>query len=176
MSTISLSKSLRTTKTTPGLGNVAADMRIQGYGNPVCSYGQPLVDTYGRYATVYAGLTMDGPGIAGCASPLNRIEVENVLRPQYSDYLNVPQGLMEFQPVSEGANRPRADLLGVNRDQAFGLTGLYDYLPAPTPNQLNPNDDANWQRSQAYESMKLDKLFENRRFTNSADIMKSGMY
>ena len=46
-------------------------------------------------------------------SPLYRIEVENLQRPQYSEYLNVPQGLMMTQ--NEYENRPHTDMLGVNR-------------------------------------------------------------
>jgi hypothetical protein len=168
---ISFQASLRTDKTTPGLGNTAASLRNLGYAT-LCEIPETLIDQYGRPTSLYGGLTLLGTGTnAGCYSANNRIQVENYLRPQYGEYLNVPQGLGEI--VTNYANKPHYDTLGVNRSRFFGLDGSYNTM-APPP--LNASSDSDWLKSQAYEQMLTNRLFENRAFTNSPDVMKSGMY
>ena len=164
-STISLSKSLRTNKVASDPGSTAETYRIFTAANNQCDIPTYLVDTYGRPTSIEAGLQFEGYGAPGCISPQYRIQVENNLRPQYGEYLNVPAGLVMTQ--NEYANRPHSDLMGMNRDRAFGLDGVYRTAPFPT--QKNPNSDRDYLRMEEWNANRLLTKFDNRLWLNSAD-------
>jgi len=176
MSTISLNKSLRTTKVTPGPGEYADTFRRFTSANNACFIKPQLVAADGRNVdSLYGGLS-HLYGLGGCGESLSeyRISVENVLRPQYSNYLNVPLGLMET--VSEYPNKPRYDAMGVNRGRALGLEPTYQSLQIPTEQQYNANNDTDWMKTQGFFVNAMNRVNEDRYFANSVDVMKSGMY
>lgn len=170
-STISLSKSIRTNKVANDPGTVAATFRLF-VSNPTCDIPDYRLDEYNRPASIYGGLQIEGSGngTAGgapaCFSPLYRIEVENIQRPQYSEYLNVPQGIMNT--VNEYPNRPHKDMLGANRDRAFGMDGVYRRVPYPAKS-VNPGSDADWLKQQEWYANQLDTFFDNRLWLNSSE-------
>jgi hypothetical protein len=164
--TLSLNKSLRTNKVALDPGNVAQSFRLF-VSNPTADIPNYLVDIYGRPAAIDAGLQFEGTQASGIISPLYRIEVENnISRPQYNEYLNVPQGLMMTQ--SEYPNRPLTDMLGVNRDRAFMMDGTYATMPYPTK-ATNPNSDADFMAQQAWNANQLQTQYDNRLWLNSVD-------
>lgn len=171
-STISLTKSLRTNKVANDPGNVANTFRIFT-SNPTCSIADYRLDQYNRPASIYGGLSIEGSGNGsnggspGCFSPLYRIEVENLQRPQYSQYLNVPQGIMNT--VNEYSNRPHTDMLGANRDRAFGLDGVYRRMSYPS-NATDPSSAKDNLLQQEWFGNQLLTKMDNRLWLNSADL------
>lgn len=173
MSTISLSKSLRTPKVALDPGNVADTFRIF-VSNPTCDIRDYRMDEYGRPSSIYGGLQVEGAGngnsggAPGCFSPEYRIMWENALRPQYAEYLNVPQGLMMTH--SEFENQPHYDMLGVNRDRygAFNVDGTYKRTAYPSHAQ-NPNSDKQWLEQQEWYGLQMLNQFDSRLWLNSAD-------
>jgi hypothetical protein len=170
----SLTKNLRTPKVYPDPGNVAQTFRLF-VDNATCGIADYRLDQYNRPASIYGGLGIEGSGNGGaggapaCFSPLYRIEVENLQRPQYSEYLAVPQGLMMTQ--SEFQNSPHTDMLGMNRSRAFGLDGVYRRMPFPgsTPEGNNPSSDKAWLQRQEWNASQLLNQFDQRLWLNSAD-------
>lgn len=163
-STISLNKSLRTTKVSPGASSVGYSFRVLDEPGPTCSKTY-MVDQYGRPASMDAGLQFLGPVSAGCFSTMYPIMRENILRPQYSEYLNMG-GLQGYQ--SEYANRPHMDLLGVQRDKSFGVDGTYQGLQYPMQ-ATNPNSDADWTKQMDYMTARLQQADDSRLWLYSAD-------
>lgn len=162
---ISLTKSLRTTKVASDPGNVAQGFRLFD-DNMQCQLGTTMVDTYGRPSALYAGNQFLGNGAPGCFTPQYRIMTENIVsRPQYSAYLNLPQGLSMMN--SEVQGRKTVDLLGVGRDRSFGMDGTFQY--APYPSDSNPSSDDAFMNNQSWFNGKLQKVNENRTFLSSAD-------
>jgi hypothetical protein len=124
---LSLTASIRTPKINTGLAaNLLSERRLdQSY---IINPDRALYDDYGREAGIdtITDLTWGD-------DPLYRMDEENeVSRPQYSYYLNVPQGL---QGVGSGtdytAEAPmykslrNADTLGVNRYDSLGFAPTY---------------------------------------------------
>jgi hypothetical protein len=166
MANVSLSKSLRTPKVSLDPGPVAQTFRYFD-SNPTKDIPQYMVDIYNRPAAIDAGNVFLGPGCPGCFSPEYRIMNENaVSRPQYSEYLNVPQGLQMVQ--SEYPNRPKTDTLGRYRDRAFGIDGTFQRMAYPA-NAQNAGSDKDWMLQQAWFNNKLVNQFDNRNWVNSAD-------
>lgn len=171
---VSLNKSIRTQKVTPEAFEIAETFRRFGPANATCDIPDYRTDQYGRPTSIYGGLSIEGSGngshggAAGCFPAGYRITVENYLRPQFSEYLNVPQGLQMTQ--SEYQNRPHYDLLGVNRsrDGVFGIDGVYKGITAPA--KWNPSSDSDYLASEAWYSSQTNKVFDNRTFLNSADL------
>lgn len=164
---ISLTKSLKTSKVAVDPGNVAQGHRLF-VSNPTCNIPTYLVDTYGRNANITAGLQFEGVGAPGCVSSQYRIQVENNnSRPQYSQYLNVPQGLMAT--VSEYPNQPSKDMLGVYRDKSFGLDGVYQRMAYPEK-ATDPNSSADFLAQQQWMANQLVTKFDSRLWTNSTDV------
>jgi hypothetical protein len=170
----SLTKNLRTPKVYPDPGNVAQTFRLF-VDNATCGIPDYRLDQYNRPSSIYGGLSIEGSGSGnsggspGCFSPLYRIEVENLQRPQYSEYLNVPQGLMMTQ--NEYENRPHTDMLGVNRGRAFGLDGVYKRQPFPGNSSQgdNPSSDKAWLNRQEWMGNQLLNFADNRLWLNSSD-------
>jgi len=162
---LSLSKSLRTNKVSPGANEVAQGIRlfVANIGENLAGQTQN-VDQYGRPAPIDGALTFEGPGAPGFFSPEYRIEVENVQRPQYSEYLNVPMGLMSTN--SEYQNHPRYDTLGVNRSRAMGLDGTYQTMAYPV-GKLNPGKDQDYLYAQEWEAQQLMRLYDQRLWLSS---------
>lgn len=124
---LSLTSSIRVPKVNTGLAvNLLSERRLdQSY---IINPDRALYDLYGREASIdtITDLTFGD-------DPLYRIEEENeVSRPQYSYYLNVPQGL---QGVSDGmdytSQAPRyksmknADTMSGNRFDSLGFAPSY---------------------------------------------------
>jgi hypothetical protein len=124
---LSLTSSIRVPKVNTGLAaNLLSERRLdQEY---IIAPNRALYDDYGRTAGIdtITDLTWGD-------DPLYRMDEENeVSRPQYSYYLNVPQGL---QGVGSGedytAEAPmyksfrNADTLGVNRFDSLGFAPTY---------------------------------------------------
>lgn len=120
--------SLKTAKTSNGLGGFAFSTRILNPKNQVCP-ARFLVDSYGRDGAAIDSL--DTLSCAGAFDPTVRIDVENALRPQYGEYLNVPQGLSVFNNMYTSQN---GDTLGVGRDKPGVLNTAGVYRQGP-PNQ-----------------------------------------
>ena len=166
MSAISLTSALKTTKVANDAGSVAQGFRlfVSNIENDIPNY---LVDPYGRPCPIDGCLQWKGKGAAGALSPLWIIENQNMLNPQYSQYLNVPQGLQMTQ--NEYPNRPHTDLLGVNRDRAFQMNGSYDRMPYPSSN-TNPGSDADFLLQQQWNANQLLTKFDNRQWGKPGDL------
>ena len=174
----SLSKSIRTMKVYPNPGNVAQTFRTFVH-NSVCENAKSgfRVDPYGRPSSINGGLQIEGNagsqgGIAGCLSPLYRIETENILRPQYGPYLNLPAGLMMTH--SEYQNSPHYDTMigsqshGRDRPGVFGVDGMYKRMAYPSK-ATNPNSDKdNLEQEEWFANQMLGK-FDSRLWLNSSE-------
>lgn len=155
-------------------GAVAQTFRLF-VDNATCGIPDYRLDQYNRPASIYGGLSIEGSGNGGqggapaCYSPLYRIEVENLQRPQYSEYLDVPQGLMMTN--SEYQNRPHTDMMGMYRDRAFGVDGVYRRMPFPggSPQGDNPSSDKAWLQRQEWNANQLTTKFDQRLWLNSAE-------
>ena len=169
MSSISLTKALRTPKVSNDPGNVAFTVSNLFDENNKCAIPQLLIDSYGRPTSIDGGLPFLGNGAPACSTALYRISTENMLRPQYSEYLNVPQGMQLTQ--NEYVGRSYYDTLGVNRDRAFGNEGQFLRMSAPT---ANPASDKSWYDQQAFLNNRIVNKFDNRVWLNSADSLQSG--
>jgi len=167
-SAISLNRALRTPKISPDAGNFAQGLRL--FDSMSCV--APLnVDQFGRSdVSVNSGfpqLNKSGGLFGTCFSPEYLIENENaVTRPQYNEYLNVPQGLMMYP--TEYPNRPKADLMGVGRDRVFDLDGWY-VRPAYDPKAMNPESQQDYNIQTDWYNQQLITKFDNRRWINSAE-------
>jgi len=173
----SLTKSLRTTKVAvggvPEVGFTDVMFTVQAS----CDIPSYLLDDYNRPSPWYSSLNYEGypmgnhgggsNGAAGCKTPLYRIEIENLLRPQYAEYLNVPQGIMMTQ--SEYQNRPRADLMGMNRDRAFGYDGSYVTGQYPLADLKKVGDEKAFLNTLGWEQSTYDRQFDSRQWARSAD-------
>lgn len=84
---ISLEGSIRTCKVDSGWANKVQSDRFQNPGLMVCPPWNG-VDTYGRYSSPDGYFTKT----AGCNSSDDRVVVENALRPQYMEYVNLDAG------------------------------------------------------------------------------------
>lgn len=174
---ISFQKSLLTPKVSNGAGSVAQYMRVfevpadVNFVN-VDSYGRGPISIYtGNYPQLSPALGV----FSARYSPLYRIDVENAQRPQYSEYLNVPQGLMELQ--SEYRNtRPNVDLLtnskNGGRSRAFGMDGVYE-RPAP-PTDLNPSSEKDWMALEDWNHSRLVTFADNRQWVSAAAVQQAG--
>jgi len=171
MGDISLSKSLRTPKVTPGPTEYAQSFRL--FNTPLCENLQNYaVDQFGRPGVSpnsgYPLLNTSLGNFGACYSPLYLIETENMIsRPSYSQYLNVPQGVMMMQ--SEYQNRPNTDLMGVQRNRAFGLDGTYQYPAFPAQSSLNPASDKSFLEDINANRYRLLGQFDSRMWQNSAE-------
>jgi hypothetical protein len=141
--TISLYGSLRTPKVDAGLAVNAESVRRLD-ADSIISPARDLYDLYGREAELGS---LDGYTYG--MDPEYIITLENAIRnPQYSYYLNVPQGL---QGVNQDAktltpqvymNKTEADSLGVNRFQSLGFAPTYKLTSALRPQTKNlPKQD-----------------------------------
>lgn len=136
----SLQSALRTPKVTSGLTPQLQSLRELDSDvvySPQPTMIQGLVsDTYGR-AAPYNSVVTQTVG----QDPLQRILVENlVTRPEYSTYLNVPEGMAGGEDYSsygqknEGANFAAYDTMtgrkNTGRNNAFGqYAGIYEFNP-----------------------------------------------
>ncbi len=127
MSVPSLTAAIRTPKVTTGLaGNVQSERSLNP--NYIVNPTRALVDIYGRSSPIDSIDTLT----AGF-SPEYRMETEQSLRPVYSAYLDVPQGL-EGVVENTGRNEAKLYRTGAGSDTMFGNNpGRYDYFGfAPT--------------------------------------------
>lgn len=137
----SLQSALRTPKVTSGLTPQLQSLRSLEFDNtyspqPVEIQGM-VSDTYGR-ASPYNSVMTQTVG----QNPLQRILVENtVVRPEYSTYLNVPEGMSggdDYQlngQKDEGSNWAAYDTMtgrkNTGRNNAFGqYAGVYEFNPS----------------------------------------------
>lgn len=173
--TISLSKSLRTDKVIPDAGLGIQGMRLFD-ANIEREIPQYTVDTYGRVTQITAGLPFQGTQSGGVLSPQYMIQTENYLRPDYSTYLDVPQGVLKGG-VSE-YQRPTYDTMfgsSVQGRQNFGVFDInkqYQGMPFPA-NAFNPTSDKDFALQQAYLSERAQSKFRDRMYLNA--LSGSGM-
>jgi hypothetical protein len=166
--TLSLEKNLRTVKVSVDPGNYAQGFRLfdsstcPNYVN-VDQYGRGGISVNSGYPQLNTSLGLHGI----CYSPMYLIQNENaVSRPQYSTYLNVPEGLQLTQ--NEYWNSAgKQDLLGVSRDRAFGLDGIYA-IPN-YPKSSNPSSDRDWNASENWYDYKTNQKYARQMFINSAE-------
>lgn len=133
-SAISLYASLRTPKVDAGLASNAESVRRLDQDS-IIAPAAFTYDLYGREAEL-GSLN----GYTYGMDPEYIIELENAVRnPQYSYYLNVPQGLQGVnQDVKEltpnvYASKAPADSLGVNRFQYLGFAPTYKLTSSLRP-------------------------------------------
>src|SRR5579872_6270789 len=124
---LSLTASIRVPKVNTGLSNTLfSERRLdQEY---IINPPRPLYDDYGREASIdtVTDLTFGD-------DPLYRmLEEDEVSRPQYSYYLNVPQGLQGVSDAEDYTDQApvyksmrNADTLGVNRFDSLGFAPTY---------------------------------------------------
>lgn len=132
MSTVSFQKSLRTTKVTGDSGAFAQHYRVFDPEYQIAP-SRYLVDQYNRPAPISSLQTLSTDTSA--FSPLYMIETQNFLNPQYSAYLNVPQGLNALQSNYQ-SNQTWDTLSGSavgGRGRAFGYEGTYQMAAPPPP-------------------------------------------
>lgn len=126
MSVPSLTASVRTPKVASGLAaNIQSERRL----NPsyIINPSRATYDTYGRAAPLDSI-----NALTSGFDPLYRIVTENELRPQYSPYLNVPEGLEGV--VENSAMRPRMYKSKAGTDTMLGNTpgrySTYGFSPS----------------------------------------------
>lgn len=136
----SISSAVRVPKVTTGIVNQLQSLRsLQSEDiyspQPVQIQGM-VSDTYGR-AAPYNSVVTQTVG----QNPLQRMLPENlVARPEYSTYLNVPEGMAggdQYDTINSGANFAAYDTLtgrkNTGRNNAFGqYAGIYEFNPAMT--------------------------------------------
>lgn len=138
MANISLTGSLRTPKVTTGLAVNLQSMR-QLYPSEIINPNRNLYDTYGRPSAIDSMMTQT----AG-TNPQYRVLTENMLRPQYSYYLNLPEGLDQTPARMQSQER---DTLGVQRDQAFNMNPAYKIVGPPKMSVSSSQGDNSFLRS-----------------------------
>ncbi len=141
MANISLTAAIRVPKVNTGLASNADSERRINLDYIVCPR-RGLYDTYGRGPV---GIdSIDTLTANGCHDPMYRIELENeVYRPQWGYYLNVPQGMEGGQVGGPSRyNLSRADTLGMYRDQFLGYDGTYKVNTPLRPQFAGNKDDA----------------------------------
>lgn len=170
MANLSLTASIRVPKVNSGLAaNLESERRIdQEY---IIAPNRALYDNYGREAGIdtIKDLTWGD-------DPLYRmLEEDEVSRPQYSYYLNVPQGL---QGVSDDmdytSQAPRyksmygSDTLGVNRFDSLGFAPTYKINTQLRPqfNNLSYADQANLTEMERVNRI-MSKVNESARYSNN---------
>lgn len=167
---LSLTSSIRVPKVNTGLAaNLLSERRLdQEY---IVNPPRALYDDYGREAVIdtVTDLTFGD-------DPLYRMLEEDVIsRPQYSYYLNVPQGL---QGVSDGedytAQAPvyksmrNADTLGVQRFDSLGFAPTYKINSELRPefNNLSLADQANLVEQERVNRI-MSRVNESSRYSNN---------
>lgn len=128
MANISLTGSLRTPKVTTGLAANLQSMRSL-YPSEIINPDRNLYETYGRPGPIDSMVTQT---VGTSAS--YRVNVENTLRPQYSYYLNLPEGIDQNSSMSSRMQSLERDTLGVQRDQAFNMNPAYKVVGPPRGN------------------------------------------
>jgi hypothetical protein len=123
MSNISLTGSIRTCKVETGWANKIQSDRFLNANNMVCANWNGS-DTAGRPSCWAAYNTKS----AGCNSALDRVSVENDLRPQYSDYINLDmQGIRGDSGCRGNPANPDSVCGGANIRQSHSYTGQFGY-------------------------------------------------
>lgn len=170
MSSLSLTASIRVPKVNSGLANtLESERRLdQEY---IINPNRALYDDYGREAAIdtITDLTWGD-------DPMYRIDEENeVSRPQYSYYLNVPQGLQGVGDAMDYTfQAPRyktmqnADTLGVNRFDSLGFAPTYKINTQLRPewNNLSPADQQNLIEQERVQRI-MSRLNQSARYSNN---------
>jgi hypothetical protein len=171
MSATSLQAAIRTPKVTTGLAwNIQSERSLNP--NYIINPDRALYDNYGRSSAIDTITTLT----AGM-DPEYRIITENELRPQYSAYLDVPQGL---SGVSENEQSliPRMYKSRANTDTLLGNTpGRYTYFGfAPTYkvdaplrpafSGLNPEDQSFLKEIERSQRI-MDRVYATPRYAQS---------
>ena len=167
---LSLTASIRTPKVNTGLSNnLFSERRLdQEY---IINPQRALYDDYGRVAAIdtVTDLTFGD-------DPLYRmLEEEEVSRPQYSYYLNVPQGLQGVGDSEDyTAQAPvyksmrNADTLGVNRFDSVGFAPTYKINSELRPefSNLNRADQSNLVEMERVNRI-MSRVNESSRYSNN---------
>lgn len=167
---LSLTASIRTPKVNPGLSvNLLSERRLdQEY---IINPNRALYDDYGREAGIdtITDLTWGD-------DPLYRmLEEDEVSRPQYSYYLNVPQGLQGVSDSEDYTSQaPRyksmagADTLGVDRFSSLGFAPTYKINTPLRPqfSNLSYADQRNLVEMERVNRI-MSRINENARYSNN---------
>ena len=127
MSAISITKALRVPKVSQQYVNNVYSERFQDPRFNVCPVwnGQ---DNLGREVGYYTFNNLTN----GCNDPMQRIEIENNLRPNYHPYLNTEGIDAEDQQYSSSFGG-RYDTAGIRRDEAYRMNAEYGNVGAEKP-------------------------------------------
>lgn len=169
---LSLTKALRTDKVAVDPTKFLAGTRLFD-ANIALTIPEYFIDSYGRPVNAGSSLPYLGPGNApGAYSAEYMIQLQNnVMNPNYSLYLDVPQGVMKgglseySKPAYDtmlGTNNPGRDKLGV-----FNIDGEYRGLSYPEQ-ATNPNSDTDFAKQQQWMAQQSQTQFRNRVYLNSA--------
>ena len=142
---LSLQGAVRTCKVDTGYANKIQSDRFQNPSNMLCAvwHGRDLT---GRPVCADSFYTKT----EGCNSPLDRVDVENALRPQYMEYVNLDAyGFRSdiYDPNTESCKDANnmfcyeAGIRNSNLDQLPKITG--NFGQAPNGAQLGPRCSSN---------------------------------
>lgn len=167
---LSLTASIRTPKINTGLAaNLLSERRLdQSY---IINPNRALYDDYGREAGIDTIVDETWGD-----DPLLRMLVEDeVSRPQYSYYLNVPQGLQGVSDAEDYTSQaPRykslknADTLSVNRFDSLGFAPAYKINTELRPefNNLSYADQENLVEQERVNRI-ISRVNESSRYSNN---------
>jgi len=163
MADVSISKALRIPKVSTAFAPNAESERFQDPRFSVCPAWNSQ-DNLGRNVSYFSFNSLT----AGCHDPMQRIVVENFLRPSYHPYLNA-QGISEDE-YSFGSSFGGYDTAGVRRDEAYHNYGDYQ-IPGPTKDlgsYMSPTATSfEFQRERDRQNRALRRVFEYNRYQNS---------
>lgn len=127
MGDLSLTKSIRTCSVDPGWASRSQSARFQNPELMVCPVWNGM-NNLGQVVQPDTFMTKS----AGCSNPMDRIEVENSLRPQYAEFINLDAaGIESSSPcatkaswVDAGRQQAAVDVAGeTGPDFGLGFNG-----------------------------------------------------
>ena|SRR5579872_1364454 len=168
MSAFSINAAIRTPKVTTGLAsNVQSERSLNP--NYIIEPDRYPFDNYGRSAP-WDSINTLTTGM----DPEYRIEVEESLRPQYSYYLDVPQGLSGVSENDQALipslykSKAEADTLGVNRYSYFGFAPTYKLDTPLRPAFANlDKEDMMFLKDRERNARIMDRVYATPRYTPS---------
>jgi len=166
MSTVSLTAAIKTPKVTTGLASNLQSERSLNQ-NYIINPNRALYDDYVREANIDS---IDALTVG--YDPMYRIDVEDSLRPQYSEYLDVPQGIQgvtadeDALVVRKDFYKGGSDTRGVGMYTNLGFAPQYKINSTLRPafSTLDPADQEFLVEQQMY-TQKMDRVYATPRYT-----------
>jgi hypothetical protein len=164
---ISLTGALQTCKVQTGYANKTQSDRFLNANLNVCPAFNGT-DDYGRYVCPDSYYAKS----AGCASALDRVDVENFLRPQYAEYVTLDAAGIQGSDymTTFGAALQRKALDDIN--MVGGRVGLQNQANVKISCPYNAYNDAQAQLNRLQRGMDMGKAT----YLASQNQMNSGMY